>query len=204
MKNGLWVIGMLWDYLGKEENGMMKKISILIVLAMIVTIGGVYATWNYAMDGVDGVGVDTQVTLTEKVVSTSQGTIDVDASGLSIVIDDANNDYHGELVIDGQIDIEFTADPYADATVKTNGLPMQYELSVTTPWEHDGVQIFTVDSNAVAFNGGAGTFTATITAAELMAAIDMCDVYLPTTTDYDEFAAVLTQGEITITVSEIQ
>ena len=35
----------------------MKKISVLIVLAMIVTIGGVYATWNYAQDGVDGVDV---------------------------------------------------------------------------------------------------------------------------------------------------
>ena len=194
----------LCDFGRKEENGMIKKISALIVLAMIVTIGGVYATWNYAMDGVDGVGVDTQVTLTEKIVSTSQGTIDVDTSGLTIQIDDANNDYHGELVIDGQIDITFTADPYADSDIKTNGLPMQYELSVTTPWEYEGTQIFTVDGGAVAFNGGNGTFSATITAAELMAALDMCDVYLPTTGDYDDFADALEQGAITVTVSEIQ
>lgn len=183
---------------------MMKKISILIVLAMIVTIGGVYATWNYAMDGVSEVDVDTQITLTEKVVSTSQGTIDVDTSGLSIVIDDANHDYHGELIINGQIDITFEADTYADADIQTNGLPMQYELSVTTPWEYEGTQIFTVDTNPVAFNSGNGTFTATITAAELMDAIEMCDVYLPTSEDYDDFEDVLQGGSITITVSEIQ
>lgn len=183
---------------------MIKKISILIVLAMIVTIGGVYATWNYAMDGVDGVNVTTDVALTNKVVNTSQGEIVVDASDLTIVIDDDNTDYHGELIIDGQIDITFTADPYADAEIKTNGLPMQYQLSVTTPWEYKGVQIFTVEDAPIALNNGNGTFTATITAADLLAAIEMCDVYLPEEADYDDFTDILLQGEITITVSEIQ
>lgn len=183
---------------------MVKKISMLIVLAMIVTIGGVYATWNYAQDGVAGVDVVPTVALTEKVVSTSQGTIEVDMSDLTISIDDANNDYEAELVIDGQIDIEFTPDTYADADIKANGLPMQYELTVTTPWEYEGTQIFTVSADPVLLNGGNGTFNATITAAELMNAISLADISLPTVDDYDAFALVLDDGEITITVGEIQ
>ena len=182
----------------------MKKISVLIVLAMIVTIGGVYATWNYAQDGVAGVDVVPTIALTEKIVSTSQGTIEVDMSSLEISIDDANNDYNAELVIDGQIDIEFTADPYADADIKANGLPMQYELTVTTPWEYEGTQIFTVEADPIQLNGGNGTFSATITAADLMNAITLGDISLPTVNDYDAFALVLDEGEITITVSEIQ
>ncbi len=182
----------------------MKKISLLIVLAMIVTIGGVYATWNYAQDGVDGVDVTPTVVLTEKVVSTNSGTIAVDMSSLEISIDDANTDYYGELVIDGQIDIEFTPDTYATAEIKTNGIPMQYELLVTTPWEYNGHQIFTVASGAVAFNSGNPTFTATITAADLLAALQLGEVYLPTVTDYDAFASVLTTGSITVKISEIE
>ena len=182
----------------------MKKISVLIVLAMLVTIGGVYATWNYAQDGVAGVDVVPTIALTEKVVSTSQGTIEVDMSSLEISIDDANNDYNAELVIDGQIDIEFTADPYAAADVKANGLPMQYELTVTTPWEYKGTQIFTVSADPIQLNGGNGTFSATITAADLMNAITLGNISLPTVSDYDAFALALAEGEITITVSEIQ
>ena len=181
----------------------MKKISILIVLAMIVTIGGVYATWNYAQDGVAEVDVVPTIALTEKVVSTAQGTIAVDMSNLDISIDDANNDYDAELVIDGQIDINFTADTYADADIKANGLPMQYELTVTTPWEYNGTQIFTVTSGPIELNSGNPTFSATITAADLMSAITLGDISLPTVNDYDAFASVLNEGEITITVSEI-
>ena len=182
----------------------MKKISVLIVLAMIVTIGGVYATWNYAQDGVEGVDVVPTVALTDKIVSTSQGTIEVDMSTLEISIDDANNDYNAELVIDGQIDIEFTADPYADADIKANGLPMQYELTVTTPWEYKGTQIFTVEVDPIQLNGGNGTFSATITADDLMDAITLGNISLPTVEEYDAFALALKEGEITITVSEIQ
>ena len=53
---------------------------------MIVTIDGVYATQNYAQDGVAEDDVVPTIALTEKVVSTAQGTIAVDMSSLDISI----------------------------------------------------------------------------------------------------------------------
>ena len=182
----------------------MKKISILIVLAMIITIGGVYATWNYAQGNVDSVGATPAIALTKKVVDTPKGTIAVDMSGLTISIDDTNDDYNAELVMDGGIKITFTADNSASAEVKANGIAMQYAITVTTPWTFNGTQIFTVDAETIAINDGNATFTATITADELMDAITLGKIFLPTATDYDNFALALQNGEITITVSEIQ
>lgn len=182
----------------------MKKISILIVLALILTIGGVYATWNYAQGDVQSVDMDAVISLTDKVVDTPKGEIAVDMSGLSISIDDANGDYDAELVIDGEILVTFTASDIAPADVKANGIKMQYTIAVTTPWEYEDVQVITVDADPIAINSGAATFTATITADELMDAITLADISLPTVADYDAFALVLQEGEITITVSEVQ
>ena len=181
---------------------MKKKISLLIVLAMIVTIGGVYATWNYAQGAVEGVDINPAVTLTEKVVDTPMGTITVDMSGLSISIDDTNHDYAAELVVDGDIDITFTASDIAPAAVKTNGLAMEYTLTVTAPWEFKGTQIFTVPAEAIAINNGQATFSATISAADLKAALTLGAISLPTVEDYDAFETALANGEITITVAQ--
>lgn len=181
----------------------MKKISILIALALILTIGGVYATWNYAQGDVESVELDAVVSLTDKVVDTPKGEIAVDMSGLSISIDDTNGDYAAELIIAGDIDITFTASDIAPADVKTNGLKMQYTIAVNT-CEYEDVQVITVETDPIAINSGAATFTATITADELMDAITLADISLPTVDDYDDFKTVIDGCEITITVSEAQ
>lgn len=180
----------------------MKKISILIVLAMLVTISGVYATWNYAMGNVESADLSPVVTLTEKVVDTPKGEIAVDMSGLSIAIDDSNNDYDAELVITGSVNVTFTASDAAPADVKANGIKLQYTVTVSDGWNYEGAAIFTVDADPIALNNGNATFSATISAADLMNAITLSDISLPTVDDYDAFALALQQGSITITVSE--
>lgn len=182
----------------------MKKLSILLVLAMILTIGGVYATWNYAQGDIEGADVSPVVTMTDKVVDTPMGTIAVDMSGFNIAIDDTNGDYNAECVMSGAINVTFVADAAAPATVKANGIKLQYTVTVTNPWTYNGVQVFTATTDAMAMNNGAATFNATITAAELMNVITLGDISLPTVDAYDAFARALTQGTITITVSEAQ
>lgn len=180
----------------------MKKISALIALAMVVTIGGVYATWNYATGAVASVDTTASVVLTEKVVETPKGTIAIDASSLEMAIDDTNGDYDAELVIDGDVKVTFTPSSIAPEDVKTNGIKLKCELSVTTPWEYEGTQIFTV--SPVVINDGNATLSATITAADLMDAITLGDITLDTVEAYDAFEAILQNGEITMTVSEVQ
>ena len=53
-------------------------------------------------------------------------------------------------------------------------------------------------------NNGIATFTATITAEELMNVISMGNISLPTVDDYDAFETILSQGAITITIGEAQ
>lgn len=182
----------------------MKKISVLIIMALIVTIGGVYATWNYAQSAASADPVQSVVTLTDKVVDTPKGTIEVDASGLIFEIDDTNGDYVAELVVDGEIEITFTPADGADENVAQHGIALQYVLSVTENWKYEGTQIFTVDTNPVVLNNGNATLTATIDADEIASMITLGNISLPTADDYDAFEEILKNGGISITVSEVQ
>lgn len=182
----------------------MRKISILIALAMILTIGGVYATWNYAQGSAANIDLSPTVVLTDKVIDTPKGSIIVDMSSLNISIDDANHDYDAELVMSGAINITFVADALAPTEVQTNGIKLQYTVAATTPWEYNGTQIFTAVSTPIVINNGIATFTATITAEELMNVISMGNISLPTVDDYDAFETILSQGAITITIGEAQ
>ena len=98
----------------------MKKLSILIALALILTVGGVYATWNYAQGSVPSVpkALDGSTKITDKVVdSKSKGNIYVDPSNLLIQIDDANNDHYAELTVTGSIKITFTPNSFVLAVL---------------------------------------------------------------------------------------
>lgn len=181
----------------------MKKISILIAFAMILTIGGVYATWNYAQGEIASIDMTQSAVLTEKVIDTPMGSISVN-NNLEIIIDDTNDDHVAELIIEGGINIVFTAHELAPENVRTNGIPMQYTITTTTSWEYAGTQIFTAQTAPILINDGNATFTATITAAEIMNALTLANISLPTVADYDAFELALANGEIIITVSEIQ
>ncbi len=84
---------------------MMKKVSLLIALALIVTIGGVYATWNY---GNSSTAATSSRVFYPELTAANEGTsnngtfIDADSS-IVIKIDDTNNDYVTEVDVTGQI-----------------------------------------------------------------------------------------------------
>ena len=181
----------------------MKKISLLLMLAVILTMGGVYAAWNYAQGSVPPIpkALDGQTKITDKVVdSNSKGNISVDVSNLSIQIDDANNDHYAELTVSGYIDITFTANKGADASVVENGIALKYALSCS------GLQyledhIFNFSTAEVVLNEGAPAKMVRIEADELGITLKN-DIYLPTVEDYDEFYTALHTGTLMITVSE--
>ena len=181
----------------------MKRISILIMLAVLITVGGVYATWNYAQGSVSTTPENAEIMLAEKIDDISKGTITVDMSNFEILIDDAGQ-YVAEAVMSGEIVITFEAADKADADIIANGIAMQFKLSVTTPWEYEGTQIFTVDTNPVILNSGAPTFSVTIPASQLESLITIGDITLPTVDAYTAFETALSQGNITFTVSEVE
>ena len=179
----------------------MKKIRVLIALAMMVTIGGVYATWNYAEKQAMSVQSATGVTLTEKVADSEKGVISFNNT-LGLVIDDTNADYVAELSATGSATVTFEPSEFAPLDVRNNGIKMKCEVSVTEPWTYEGDQIFTVVSPSIILNNGEPTREVTITADELMNALTLGPISLDTEEKYDLFAEALKSGEITLTISE--
>ena len=69
----------------------MKKVSILAALALVATIGGAYATWNYAGTKVDTVTHDKSIVITDATTTTTHGRVHVHADTLTLSIDDISN-----------------------------------------------------------------------------------------------------------------
>ncbi len=181
----------------------MKKLSILVMLIVCVTVGGVYATWNYAQGKATDQTkyLDDSTVITDKVVSTAKGTISVDTSGLTVKIDDTNNDYTGELLIEGKIVVTFKANAGVSADVSNNGIKMQYALSTTDNFQYVGNDIFNVDSTVQKLDAATKSFE--IDAATLEQLIKLNTLTLATAEEYDAFKTALHSGAISITVSEV-
>ena len=186
---------------------MMKKLSLLVAICLLVTVGGVYATWNYAQGQVVTRNdyLDGETKITDKVVTTAKGIISIDTTGASIVIDDANNDFYGELTVEGKVKVTFTPNDGADETIRDNGIRIKYNLSQLDTWLYNGTPIFTLDTEEhelimPADPAADGSFSAEI---DLSGMITLNPLYLPTVSDYDKFKNVLHNGSIQITVSEL-
>ena len=178
----------------------MKKLSILVALILCVTIGGVYATWNYAQGNVSSTTkyFDAGTTITDKVVDTAKGTITVDTTNLKITIDDSDSDFYGEMTIEGYVTVTFTPNTGADEAVANNGIALQYALGESGHVYGEG-KIFTIDSTVQTLGTGKNF---TIEADKLEQLITLNELYLPTVEDYQEFKTALHTGAISITVSE--
>ena len=184
----------------------MKKLSVLVALMLIITVGGVYATWNY-FQYVTGTATQaettiTMIALTDKVEagedsSTPKGTISVSPSNLTISIDDDSGDHVGEFHVSDNITVHFEPADNATDAVKANGIPMRFDLHCTelqgsTTWIATG-----------RINNDTATKDFTITADTIEALLEQYwSVSLPTASDYEEFAAELAGKTITVTVYE--
>ena len=193
----------------------MKKLSLLIAMILCVTIGGVYATWTYSQGtaATRDAYLDDVTKITDKTVANAKGVISVDKTGLTITIDDANDDKVAECTIDGELVIKFKPNNGADDDVFENGVTLQYKLSVENTWKYNEVLIFNVDTNNVVLGAptktGSGQnveFTWTISADELNSKIAFYTndagtgadgtLRLPTVTAYEAFKKALHNGSI--------
>ena len=206
----------------------MKKISTLIALATVATIGSVYATWsysgsteltqNFALDGATNVGI------TDK-ISAEKGTIAMDRSNFNITIDDANGDYNAEFAATGYLKITYTPSATVSDDVRTNGLTLYFTLT-NTLGQYAGVNIFSVDSTAVALGaptpvnvdpgtGFAEKFTYRIEASDIDAklsfytntysateATDDGTLRLDQESEYDAFKVALHNGSLWVEISD--
>lgn len=120
----------------------MKKLSILIALCMLLTIGGVYATWSYvgSTDIIDAFA-ESKVTIADAVIEGTYGIYKID-SNLVLTVDQANDNHEAELVFGANNDqpvyltVTFTPSVNAPKAIKDNAVESELYFGVTTPMQY--------------------------------------------------------------------
>ena len=120
----------------------MKKLSLLIALCMLLTIGGVYATWSYvgSTDIIDAFA-ESKVTIADAVIEGTYGIYKID-SNLVLTVDQANDNHEAELVFGSNNDqpvyltVTFTPSVNAPKAIKDNAVESELYFGVTTPMQY--------------------------------------------------------------------
>lgn len=192
----------------------MKKLSLLIALCMLISIGGVYAGWIYTKDNnVANEEVHMAMNLTGVVSNASYGAFEVDTTNLSLTIDPKTGTSHTtSLVIEGEVVITFTPGNYAPENVKENGVEADVTLSLTNSnWTFDDghgqgarpILTFNHDHHDITWNdNGDGTFSYTLNADALKDCFSLTEFTLDTLALYNSYNTQLGNGQIKIVVSD--
>lgn len=204
----------------------MKKIRLLVVALLCLTIGGVYATWTFADDNsVDRKGQTVTIILAGK-TETSEvlGSLAIELSDdFSITIDQTDAGNHtAKLVIVGDITLRFTANTNASETIRENGIEAQYYFAATDIKFNDDsdnvdapVSVYNIDTTPklIKPENDTGTdakwteesdrvFTYTISNAELQELIKINTFVIDTSTEYASFNEVLRSGTVTLYLND--
>ena len=206
---------------------LMKKLSLLVAIALVITIGGVYATWSYS--NVDELASPTSNLALQLIQYQVVGgnLTRYGNSNVTLKIDDTNNDHNAELTLDGSLIMIFKS---AAGVHDNSPADIQYTVTLklaptaTAPgglWQFEGKDIFTLDSSAgttgitkqlqeitsQSFDVGGHTITGeegnyylVITAAELEDLITLTEAFsLHNVDEWEAFDLALRNGNIVLT-----
>ena len=190
----------------------MKKLSMLIALALVVTIGGVYAAWSYAQGATASNEITREINMAQINTDSNKGSISATPKDAAFLVDDGG-DYHTVLKGTGRFDITFTPSTGADATVVANGIKMIATITVrssnnlTYRYNDQDIVPLTAktenSANVIDLTPGGADDTAILTVDQILGALELCDVVLATKAENDAFHNVLKDYTIVITISEI-
>ena len=186
----------------------MKKLSSLIAIALIVTIGSVYAAWNYAQGTTAEVEITREINMAQVNTNSNKGTISATPNNVAFLVDDDGTGvYKAKLTGTGSFTINFTPALGADATIATSGIKMRATIEVksTTNVLYNGQTPITHKdgANVIDLNEGVATLETTLEVEDILECLELCNVKLPTKDDNDAFHTVLSNYTIYITISEV-
>lgn len=187
----------------------MKKLSAIIAMATIMTVGGVYATFNYAQNPTQAATGEILPTISGTVTESSKGKIEINST-FKVTIDDlgviggGTNSYYTGMKTGGVFKVSFTPNPGADADVRDNGIKLNMKLSFTGNkyGEEDIFVTKKLDSNnTVSLNEGnkiLGEYEIKLT--DYFGANE--EIKLSTYAEYEAYEAQLQNTKIKIEISE--
>ena len=121
----------------------MKKITSLIMMAIMVTIGGVYAAWVYD-DGAPDTKTESALSVIVKAPETSgkSGTLNI-GSLVQVAIDDIDDETRHKAVLtcEGSISITFTPSATAGADTLEHGIHIKLTPAVESDATYNGITI---------------------------------------------------------------
>ena len=201
----------------------MKKLSLFVALALVVTIGGVYAAWLYPADNA-AVGSATK-TFTGNMTqvdtqATSKGNISVDTSTdtMKIFVDDGGS-FVAKATAQGSFTVRFAPVAGVSQDIADNGIPMVLELAVAgtqTEFVDDqshSIKIFSVRTATIDLGNGTkqsdGSFTVDVTGEQILNCLAFCEhegvahtVTLETLEENQQFSTALNTYTISLTIKE--
>lgn len=196
---------------------MIKKLSLFLALAMLLTIGGVYAVWTFTQStDIMDINTSSLMDMGEATSIGTYGTYSFD-NQLSMVIDPAEGTNHTTaLYVTGTLTITFKPNTYAPANIVKNGVTSYFSherVSESEP-QYNGTTILTVDTNRHTIGttdsseeikwtkNDDGTFSVKFTAEEIAAHIDLAEIVLESKTEYDAYDRVLSKVQIKFHISD--
>lgn len=209
-----------------------KLLSVFVAFALMITVGGVYATWNYADGGVNDEDFTGFISLTDDVTGSSKGAIVIDeATDFEILFDDSAADsktHTAVLSYSGKIVVKFSFAENTPADVVAAGIKLQLVVSnnASLVWHGNGDNSATnsaifdvfegtiISGETVEINGedvtvpglveADGTYTWTLDADFLSKLIKLRaeDVVVDTIDEYRAIETLLSANKININFSE--
>lgn len=190
----------------------MKKIGTIIALALVLTIGGVYATFNYAENAPTSQSSEFQQNVLAEASVTTLGEISINSNSLTVKVKNGGDNTTVLDDITGEADAAFTANQYANEDAKNNGIVwairLDFEGETTT---YNGQPVFTTTSwgndqgkeyDSVLFNGGTAQKSIKLTGLTIKPLLSLTKFILATKAEYDAYKAVLDGITIKITLSQ--
>lgn len=197
----------------------MKKLGLIILMALVLTVGGVYATFDYARAEVDSVTTEHLAKgIAAATENTKKGTISIDVSQVLLKIDDTGSHKTGLGIGNSVIKVTFTPSEKAEPLVVDEGINMKLEISFTNNTYKQGADNYAVFTTTTAYGTGVtlaadpkakkgDKFEYTVDLSEYLT---VSEIPLPTLSDYNAFAGWFLSSEVpgnavvTITVSEVK
>ena len=184
----------------------MKKLSVLILLILCVTVGGAYAAWSYTGSTVSSVDRTISHGMTTATTDGDVGLLKIVSNDVDVAIDQtAEENYLAKLVITGSITVSFTPYPGAPEDVKNNGISAAATLYTknadVNKYEEKEIYVSPVGSavDLVWEKQLDGSFLATVSASQIDSLLDLgSDFVLDTHAKYVAFHAL--EENITLTV----
>lgn len=167
----------------------IKRLSLIITLALCLTVGGVYATWTYAEGQIQSNSGTASLTIEAAANEGEAGTINVDTNSLSITVENGGS-YKTVLSVTGDITVTLTPTAGTDTSLLPNSFT--WTLTATDAAKnatYNGEKILTVDGATQ--NGTFSSNTATIAADDIAKLITLTEFTLKNTEEHESYKSVI-------------